>query len=82
MSSLKRLSGRYSPTVWLLTVGRLVDMTTLWMAIPFLSIFINRAGASVTTTGLVIALNPAAQLVGNLMGGHWSDRRLAEGIAA
>jgi len=30
----------------------------------------------------VIALNPAAQLVGNLMGGHWSDRRLAEGIAA
>lgn len=67
--------GRYSPTVWLLTVGRLVDMTTLWMAMPFISIFIRRAGASYETVGLVLALGPVAQLLGNLLGGQWSDRK-------
>jgi MFS family permease len=74
-SYLQSLYRRYSPTVWILAIGRLVDMTTLWMAMPFMAIFINRAGASAGVTGLVLALNPVAQLVGNLIGGQWSDRQ-------
>lgn len=72
---LRSIYTRHSPTVWLLTIGRLVDMTTLWMAIPFMALFIQRAGASTTITGLVLALNPVAQLLGNLIGGQWSDRK-------
>jgi MFS family permease len=72
---LRLLYRRHSPTVWLLTCGRLVDMTTLWMAIPFMALFVQRAGASTTITGIILALNPVAQLVGNLIGGQWSDRR-------
>lgn len=75
VTRLRRIYRRYSPTVWLLSVGRLVDMTTLWMAIPFMAIFIQRAGATATMTGLVLALNPVAQLLGNLIGGQWSDSR-------
>ncbi|MGE5673650.1 MAG: MDR family MFS transporter [Mycobacterium leprae] len=74
-SFVGNLYRRYSPTVWLLTVGRLVDQTTLMMAMPFMAIFINRAGASARVTGLVLALNPIAQLIGNIIGGQWSDRR-------
>jgi MFS family permease len=72
---LRSIYARHSPTVWLLAMGRLVDMTTLWMAMPFMAIFVQRAGASATITGLVLALNPVAQLVGNLVGGQWSDRK-------
>lgn len=61
--------------MWLLALGRLVDMTTLWMAIPFMSLFVKNAGGSNLTVGLVLALNPVAQLLGNLIGGQWSDRR-------
>ncbi|HEY3366464.1 MAG TPA: MFS transporter [Symbiobacteriaceae bacterium] len=75
LSYLRNLYHRHSPTVWLLALGRLVDMTTLWMAMPFMAIFINRAGASASVTGLVLALNPVAQLIGNIVGGQWSDRR-------
>lgn len=72
---LHDLYHRHSPTVWLLAIGRLVDMTTLWMAMPFMAVFINRAGASASVTGLVLSLNPLAMLIGNLVGGQWSDRR-------
>jgi MFS family permease len=75
LAYLRTLIRRYSPTVWLLTVGRLVDMTTLWMSLPFMAIYIKRAGASAAVIGLVLALNPVAQLVGNIIGGQWSDRR-------
>lgn len=72
---IRSIYRRYSPTVWLLAFGRLVDMTTLWMAIPFMAIFVQRAGASTAVTGIVLALNPVAQLLGNLIGGQWSDRK-------
>lgn len=72
---LRLIYARCSPTVWLLALGRLVDMTTLWMAIPFMSLFVKQAGGSDVTVGLVLALNPVAQLIGNLLGGQWSDRR-------
>lgn len=72
---VRNIYRRHSPTVWLLAIGRLVDMTTLWMAMPFMAIFINRSGASPAVTGLVLALNPVAQIIGNIVGGQWSDRR-------
>jgi MFS family permease len=75
LSYTARVYRRYSPIVWLLAVGRLVDQTTLWMALPFMAIFVKRAGASASLTGLVLALNPLAQLLGNIIGGQWSDRR-------
>ncbi|HYF91188.1 MAG TPA: MFS transporter [Symbiobacteriaceae bacterium] len=75
MQYLRNIYARCSPTVWLLALGRLVDMTTLWMAIPFMSLFVKNAGGSDVTVGLVLALNPVAQLLGNLVGGQWSDRR-------
>jgi len=70
----QRIYRRYSPTVWLLATGRFLDQTTFWMSLPFMSLFVSRAGASYVMTGVVLALNPAAQLIGNLFGGHWSDR--------
>lgn len=75
MHYLRSIFGQTSPTVRLLALGRLVDMTTLWMAVPFMSLFVQRAGGSDLTVGLVLALNPVAQLIGNLVGGQWSDRR-------
>lgn len=72
---LRAIYTRCSPTVWLLALGRLVDMTTLWMAIPFMSLFVKNAGGSDFMVGVVLALNPVAQLIGNLVGGQWSDRR-------
>lgn len=75
LNKVQAIYRRHSPTVWLLAFGRLVDMTTLWMAIPFMAIFVQRAGASTAITGIVLALNPVAQLLGNLIGGQWSDRR-------
>jgi hypothetical protein len=67
-SFVHKLYRRYSPTVWLLTVGRLVDQTTLWMAMPFMAIFINRAGASASMTGLVLALNQKYGFLGEVEG--------------
>jgi MFS family permease len=75
LNKMRAIYRRHSPTVWLLAIGRLVDMTTLWMALPFMAIFIQRAGATASVTGLVLALNPVAQLLGNLIGGQWSDRK-------
>lgn len=74
MTYWQKIYSRYSPTVWLLATGRLIDQTTFWMSLPFMSLFINRAGASYVMTGLVLALNPVAQLIGNVFGGQWSDR--------
>ena len=75
MNYLRNIFAGVSPTVRLLALGRLVDMTTLWMAIPFMSLFVKNACGSDLTVGLVLALNPVAQLIGNLAGGQWSDRR-------
>ncbi|MHB9144941.1 MAG: MFS transporter [Symbiobacteriia bacterium] len=73
MHYLQNVYRRYSPTLWVLALSRLIDMTTFWMAWPFISLFLKRAGASVTSTGLVLALPALASLLGNLIGGQLSD---------
>ncbi|MGE5591305.1 MAG: MDR family MFS transporter [Bacillota bacterium] len=75
MRHLRNIYSRFSPTLWVLAVSRLVDMTTLWMAIPFMSLFLKRAGASDTLTGMILALNPIASVFGGLLGGQVSDVR-------
>lgn len=75
MNYLKNVYGRYSPTLWVLAISRLIDMTTFWMAWPFISLFLKHAGASETSTGLVLALPALASLLGNLVGGQLSDIR-------
>jgi len=72
---LRDIYNRFSPTLWVLAISRLVDLTTLWMAIPFMSLFLKRAGASDALTGLVLALNPIASVFGGLLGGQVSDVR-------
>lgn len=73
MHYLQNVYRRYSPTLWVLALSRLIDMTTYWMAWPFISLFLKNAGASVTSTGLVLALPALASLLGNLIGGQLSD---------
>ncbi|MCL5676801.1 MAG: MFS transporter, partial [Firmicutes bacterium] len=75
MHYLQNVYRRFSPILWVLSLSRLVDMTTLWMAIPFMSLFLKRAGASNGMTGLVLALNPIASIFGNLVSGQLSDVR-------
>jgi MFS family permease len=72
---IRSLLARHSFTLWLLTIGRFIDMSTLWMALPYMSLFVKRAGGSYGAIGLVLSLNPVAQLIGNLIGGQWSDRK-------
>jgi MFS family permease len=64
----------YHPTVWLLTVGRLLNATINFMAMPFLTLYLSEQGVDLAVIGFVVMCGPVGSTLGNLVGGQLADR--------
>jgi MFS family permease len=74
---LTRLRASYRtfhPTIWLLTWGRLINAVIMFMAFPFLAMYLEDRGVDMAVIGLVMALGPLGSALGNLVGGQLADR--------
>ncbi len=60
--------------VWLLVAATAVESTGRFMVVPYLSLYMNRAGVSLGALGLVLGAAPVASVVFGAWGGHLADR--------
>lgn len=77
VSKINNLKGRfYMPrTLWLLIIGMAVNVTGSSFLWPLNTIYIHEhLGKSLSVAGLVLMLNAAASVVGNLFGGSLFDK--------
>ncbi|WP_433743864.1 MDR family MFS transporter [Falsibacillus pallidus] len=62
--------------LWLLVIGMMVNVTGSSFLWPLNTIYIHdQLGKSLSTAGLVLMLNSAASVIGNLMGGTKFDKK-------
>ncbi|RDI44342.1 MDR family MFS transporter [Falsibacillus pallidus] len=62
--------------LWLLVIGMMVNVTGSSFLWPLNTIYIHdQLGKSLSTAGLVLMLNSAASVIGNLMGGTMFDKK-------
>lgn len=60
--------------VWLLIAATAVESTGRFMVVPYLSLYMNKAGVSLGALGLVLSAAPVASVVFGAWGGHLADR--------
>ncbi len=60
--------------VWLLVIATLVESTGRFMVVPYLSLYMNKAGVSLGALGLVLGAAPVASVIFGAWGGHLADR--------
>jgi len=66
-------------SLWFLIIGMLVNVTGASFLWPLNTIYINEhLGKSLSVAGVVLMLNSAASVVGNLLGGTLEERFLTK----
>lgn len=61
-------------SVWLLVAATTVESTGRFMVVPYLSLYMNRAGVALGHLGLVLGAAPVASVLFGAWGGHLADR--------
>lgn len=75
MNKVKNYVAQFHPIVWVLLVGTALSRGSVFMTLPFLSIFLSRnMDASPLVIGLTVGMSPLMDTVGGFVGGHLSDR--------
>lgn len=81
MNRLRQLVARYPRQFWLLFGGMLISASGGSMVWPFLTIYMRqRLDVSLTTVGLLLALNSGARLVTTFVAGPLVDRLGRKGV--
>jgi MFS family permease len=81
MNRLRQLTSRYPRQFWFLLGGILISASGGSMVWPFLTIYMRqRLDVSLTTVGLLLALNSAARLVTTFVAGPVVDRFGRKGV--
>jgi MFS family permease len=81
MNRLRQLAARYPRQFWLLFGGMLISASGGSMVWPFLTIYMRqRLDVSLTTVGLLLAINSGARLVTTFVAGPIVDRLGRKGV--
>ncbi len=74
MAKAKAYSASFPRSVWLLVAATMVESTGRFMVVPYLSLYMNRAGVALGALGLVLGAAPVASVLFGAWGGHLADR--------
>ncbi len=73
-AKVKAYVASFPGSVWLLVAATTVESTGRFMVVPYLSLYMNRAGVALGALGLVLGAAPVASVLFGAWGGHLADR--------